>query len=330
MDILILGGTAFLGPHIADALSAGGHRATLFNRGRSRGGLRGGADLVVGDRETDLHLLRDRRFDAVIDTCGFVPRVVRASVAALSASVSTYVFVSTISVYADPLTGDMDESGAIATIADPTAEEITGETYGPLKALCEGEVVTAMRGRALIVRPGLIVGPLDPTDRFTYWPRRFAAGGDVLVPGRPQRAISFIDVRDLAEWIVSATERSLQGVFNASGDPASLSMGRLVDACRAAATTAADPVWVPEEFLLANGVAPWSELPLWLPEGEDSLLRASSSKAVAAGLRYRPLNRTVIDTLAWSDALPADRGLKAGLSSDEERILLEKFRAGIA
>jgi 2'-hydroxyisoflavone reductase len=326
LNVLVLGGSKFLGPHLVDELLRRGHAVTLFNRGRAAPTPPRGVDLVVGDREKDLSLVAGRRYDAVIDTCGFVPRVVGLSVRALGQTASHYTFVSSISVYADPLEGARDEGEKLATIADASVEEITGETYGALKALSEAEVIRGMSGRALVVRPGLIVGPLDPTDRFTYWPHRFALGGDVLVPGERDHGISVIDVRDLAGFIVGSIEKNLTGTFNASGDPATSTMGGLIDACVAAAKTDARPVWVDAVFLAERNVEPWSDLPVWLPPGSDSLMWASSARASAAGLSYRTIADTTAATLEWTRGAGLDRKLKAGLTRERESQLLTEFR----
>jgi len=321
MKLLIIGGTKFLGPHLVRSALARGHDVTLFNRGLFAALPPAGVEFVQGNRDGEIALLAGRRFDAAIDTCGFVPRIVRQSVAQLADAVQRYIFVSSISVYAEPLGGAFAEEEPTAMPADPKTEEVTNETYGGLKALCEGEVMTGMPGRAMVVRPGLIVGPLDPSDRFTYWPTRFALGGDVLVPGSPDAAVSFIDVRDLAQWMIHAAEESLTGTFNASGTYGATTMGEVIEACRAAAGTG-NAVWVSEDFVLSRGVAPWTELPLWIPQGEDSLIRASSARAVKAGLRYRPLADTVQATLEWSRGLGLERPLRAGLNRAREAELL--------
>jgi 2'-hydroxyisoflavone reductase len=326
LRILIIGGTKFLGPHVVEAARRRGHALTLFNRGRSSGAAIDGVTSVRGDRATDIDKVSGQRWDAVIDTCGFVPRVVRLSLDALRARTKRYAFISSISAYAEPLGGNFDERAPVATLADPTVEEVTNETYGALKALCEEEVRAVMGDGALIVRPGLICGPLDPTDRFTYWPHRFAQGGDVLVPGVPEKPISIIDVRDLAEWIVHATENALAGTFNASGEYGRATMGDVVSACLAASATQARPVWVAESFLLERNVAPWTELPLWIPGEEDTLLRASSARAVAGGLMRRDVGETVRATLAWTKERGPDRKLNAGLTREREAELLAEWK----
>lgn len=328
MNVLIIGGTTFLGPHVVEALLARGHRVTTFNRGNGRARWPD-VERVIGDRASDIARLRGRRFDSVVDTCGYFPRVVGLSLEALAGDVGHYAFVSTISVYVDPLEPPRDETCALAAIEDDTIEQITPESYGPLKALCEKIVRDRMNGRALVVRPGLIVGPLDPTDRFTYWPHRAALGGEMLVPGDRGHNISVIDVRDLAEFIVRGVERGLAGTFNASGDTDTMTMGELVDACVAAAGGGVTPVWVDEAFVKSNEIGPWSELPAWIPSGEDSLMWASSARAVREGLTYRPLRETVRATLAYTREKGIDRQLKAGLSRDREADLLRRWRSGV-
>lgn len=323
MDLLIIGGTKFLGPHLVDAALAGGHRVTLFNRGKNAPA-RDGVESIIGDRDGGLSLLDGRRWDVVIDTCGFAPRVVRASLDALRSRVDRYVFVSTISVYPDTFGGTLGEDEPVIELADPSVEAVTPETYGGLKALCEREVVSGMGERSMIVRPGLIVGPLDPTDRFTYWPHRFALGGEVLVPAPRDAYVSFIDVRDLAEWIVRGAEVRLAGTFNASGAYGVTSMAAVIDACAKAAGSGT-PVWVSEQFVIANGVTPWTELPLWIPQGEDSIIKASSARAVASGLTHRPLAETVAATLAWTKERGLERPLRAGLAREREAELLRAW-----
>lgn len=210
MKILLIGGTVFLGRAIVDAALARGHEVTLFNRGKSNPGLYDDLEQIHGDRDGGLGVLGERQWDAVIDTCGYVPRHVRDAAAFLAdRSRSIRTFISTISVYSDNNIVNMDETGPLATLADETTEQVTGESYGPLKVLCEKAATEGMNGRALHVRAGLIVGPYDRSDRFTYWPVRVARGGDILAPGDPDDPTQFIDVRDLGDWTVRATESRL-------------------------------------------------------------------------------------------------------------------------
>jgi 2'-hydroxyisoflavone reductase len=283
-----------------------------------------------GNRDSDLSALAGRQWDAVIDTSGYFPREIVAATAVLAGSVGHYTFISSISAYADFARVGMTEDAPLATLADPTVEEITGETYGPLKALCEGAAQAAMPGRTLVIRPGLIVGPYDPTDRFTYWPHRIAAGGAVLAPGRPERAIQFIDARDLAEWALRLAERQVAGVFHATGPAAPLAFGDLLAACQAVGGGDARLTWVGEPFLEVQGVEPWSALPLWIPESDPThagFCRVDCARALAAGLTFRPLARTVRDTLDWAATRPADRAWRAGLTREREAELLAAWGA---
>lgn len=328
MKLLILGGTVFLGRHIVESALQRGHEITLFTRGERNPDLFPGVEKLRGNRDGNLAPLEGRRWDAVIDTSGYVPRVVRASAELLKDAVAHYTFISSISVYAGFETPGMDETAPVGTLADKGVEEITGETYGPLKALCERAVEEVRPGRALIIRPGLIVGPHDPTDRFTYWPRRVARGGEVLAPDRPDRATQIIDARDLAAWIVRMVEAGATGVYNATGPAERLMMGHLLDACNAAGGGSATFTWIPEQFLLDAGIGPWIELPLWVPASEgvgfDSV---SITRALAAGLTFRPLEETVRDTLAWDAARPADLQRRAGLDPEKEQETLRRWHA---
>ncbi len=329
MKLLILGGTVFVGRHLVEAALAHNHDVTLFNRGQHNAGLFPDMETLHGDRDGGLDPLKGRRWDAVVDTCGYVPRVVRASADLLSGAVDHYTFISSISVYRDVSRPGVDESGAVGTLEDTTTEEVTGDTYGPLKALCEQAVEEAMPGRTLVVRPGLIVGPHDPTDRFTYWPHRVARGGDVLAPGRPDQPVQFIDARDLAVWTLGMVEGHHMGTYNATGPGNSLPMGGLLDVCNRELGGTARFVWVDEPFLLREEVGPWIELPLWIPDEMD--MRGQSGidchKAIAAGLTLRPLDETVRDTLAWDATRPDDTARAAGLRPEREAELLDKWRA---
>ena len=328
MRILVLGGTRFFGRAFVEAAVAGGHDLTLFNRGESGPDLFPEVRTLRGDRDGGLGALAGLGFDAVLDTCGYAPRVVRASAELLAPNVGRYVFVSSLSVYASERDAHQDESAPVGTIADPTVEEVTPETYGPLKALCEREVERALPDRALVVRPGLIVGPHDASDRFTYWVLRVARGGDVLAPNGPGYRVQFVDARDLAAWILLMVERGATGVFNATGPSEPLALGTLLDTCRDVAGGDARITWVDESFLLEQGVEPWSEMPLWIP-GEEGVGGHSFDvdKALAEGLAFRPLAGTVADTLAWARGRPTDAPLRAGLQPDREAELLRAWRS---
>jgi 2'-hydroxyisoflavone reductase len=330
MELLIIGGTVFLGRHLVEAAIERGHGVTLFNRGQHNAGLFPDIEKLRGDRAGDLSALRGRRWDAAVDTCGYVPRVVRASAELLADAVDHYTFVSSISVYAEFRQVGIDESAPVGTLEDSSVEEVTGETYGPLKALCEQAAEQALPGRVLNVRPGLIVGPHDPTDRFTYWPRRVAQGGEVLAPGRPEHGAQIVDVRDLAAWMVEMVEACQAGVYNATGPEYRLTFGRLLDECRAAGGGDARFTWVGERFLLDSGVQPWTDVPLWVPESDPENAgfdAVNCSKAIAKGLRFRSLAKTIGDTLAWDATRPQDEELRSGLSRAREAELLESWRA---
>jgi 2'-hydroxyisoflavone reductase len=323
MDILLLGGPRFLGRALIEAALAGGHNVTMFNRGRTNPHLFPQVERLQGDRDGQLDALKGQRWDVVIDTCGYVPRIVRQSAELLAPSVGRYIFISTISVYREPILPGAAENAPLAVLPDETVEEVTGETYGGLKALCERAVQDVYGERALIIRPGLIVGPHDPTNRFTYWVTRIAEGGDVLAPDDRQAPVQVIDVRDLAEWTLRLAEARATGVFNATGPATSLTLEQTLLACKAAAGSAAHLVWVDPQWLLAEGIAPWSEIPLWAP-GDEALNQTSIAAASTAGLTFRPLEQTIADTLAWARMEPPVGSNAAGLSRTKEMELLQR------
>jgi 2'-hydroxyisoflavone reductase len=332
MRILIIGGTKFLGRHLVDAATARGHQLTLFNRGETGPELYPEIEQVRGDREHDLDRLRGRSWDAVIDTCGYEPGIVERSVRALADSVRQYVYISSVSVYADPVPRGAEEDAPLAELAPGDDEEDAGARYGPLKALCERAVLDGFPERALIVRAGLLVGPHDPTDRFRYWIRRMRRGGAMLAPGSPARAVQLIDARDLAEWVMRCVEEGVGGTYNVSGPREPLTMGGMLDALTAAAGGAPEPVWVPEDFLLEQGVGPWVELPFWLPEADNGILEVGLRRAFAAGLRIRPLGETVRDADDRGDEspasadLPSDAPTAGTLTAEREAELLAAWR----
>lgn len=328
MKLLILGGTVFLGRALVDAAQAAGHEVTLFNRGRSNPDLYADLETIVGDRDGDLDKLARRRWDAVIDTCGYVPRVVKASAEMLADAVDTYVFISSISAYENTATTGQDESAPVGMLDDESVEEVTGETYGPLKALCEQAATAAMDGRALNVRSGLLVGPHDPTDRFTYWPVRVARGGEVLAPISAEMPTQFIDVRDMADWIIHAVETGTTGTFNVTGPVEPLPLGTLLTTAKAVSESDARFTWVDESFLTEEEVGFWMEIPLVIPgEAYAGFSQFSIAKALAAGLRFRPLTETVADTIAWAQSRPSSYEWRAGLSPEREAELLQKWHA---
>ncbi len=306
MRLLVLGGTKFLGRHAVDATLAAGHEVTLFTRGQTHPELFPEAEHLRGDRDGGLGALEGRSWDGVVDTSGFVPRIVQQSAELLRDSVQRYVFVSSISVY-DDFSAPVDESSPVAELDDPSSEEVL-EHYGALKAACEEIVEEAYGDRSARVRAGLIAGPYDATDRFTYWPRRIAAGGDVLCPGYPGAPVQFVDVRDLGAWLVKLALEGPGGVFNATGPAEPLSFVELLDRMRTTIGSDANLVWTDEQRILAADVQPWTELPLWLPGSEHAgMARADISRALAAGLTFRPLEETIADTLAWDRTVPGDR-----------------------
>jgi 2'-hydroxyisoflavone reductase len=314
LRLLLLGGPKFLGRAVIDAALERGHGLTLFNRGTTGAELYPELERIVGDRDGNLDGLRGRAWDAVVDTSGYLPRVVGASARLLADAVDHYVFVSSISVYAsaaDPV----DEGSALAELSAPGSEDVSTD-YGALKAHCERAVEAAFPARSTLVRAGLIVGPHDPTGRFTYWPHRVARGGDVLVPGPAWRPVQFVDVRDLAAWMVTAAENRLAGPFNATGPG---TMGAVVDAARRVSGSSARSVEVDDAFLAGHGVGEWLELPLWVDR--DGELRAvfsvDNTRATAAGLTFRPLDDTVAATLADSPLVDG-----VGLTPEREAALL--------
>jgi 2'-hydroxyisoflavone reductase len=321
----MLGGTVFLGRHIVEALLARGHEVTLFHRGKRGGDLFPDAERVLGDRATDLDRLPEgATWDAVVDMCGFVPGVVATSAQALRERAGRYVFISSISVH-DISQPRIDESSPTLELAEGASrDEMTPETYGALKFLCEQEAIAAFGPeRALIVRPGLIVGPHDPTDRFTYWPLRFARGGDVLVPDAFDMPVQYIDVRDLAQFVVDALEQGHTGVVNTVGPAEPTTLGALLDACAAASGSAANAVPVDLEFLRRWDTGPWIDLPVWSEDGleHDGITRTDPSRGIALGLRYRPLEETIADTLRWAQHERGDAPFKAGLTPAREAAL---------
>jgi len=330
MEILLLGGPKFLGRHIIDSALARGHNLTVFNRGRTNPDLYPQIHKLLGDRDGSLDALRGGTWDAVIDTSGYVPRIVGEGVEILKGNVGHYTFVSSISVYAGFQDPGMVETAPVSVLEDETVEEITGETYGALKALCEGVVESGFPGRAAHIRAGLIVGPYDPSDRFTYWPARLARGGEALAPGSPESRVQFVDARDLAGWMVRIAENNVAGVFNATGPEKPITMGAFLQACQenaeATVGNAASLTWLPAAFLLEQGAAPWSELPMWIPETDPDAVGFSAvdcSRAIAAGLTFRPLSETLRDTLTWVAARPDDWNWRAGLAPEREAELLQ-------
>ncbi len=326
MDLLILGGTRFLGRHLVEAALDRDHRVTVFNRGKSGAGLFPRVEELRGDRGGDLSALLGRHWDAAIDTSGYLPRDVRASAGLLADSVDHYTFVSSISVYSDFGRRGFDEDAPLLEPPDPEPGELDWELYGALKVGCERAAEAAMPGRTLVVRPGMIVGPHDYTDRFLYWCRRVADGGEVLAPGDPDRPVQLIDARDLAGWTVGMAEDRRAGVYNATGPDHELTMGGMLEGMRDATGSDARFIWMPEKFLLDAGVEPWTELPFWMPEALAGILSVDVGKAVGAGLAFRPLAEIVRDALAWDARRDRPPEMGAAIPRDRERGLLRDWR----
>ncbi len=315
MRVLVLGGTRFLGRALVDAALEQGHEPTLFNRGQTAPELFPEVEKLRGDRSSDLSALEGREWDAVLDVAAYMPDDARRAAETLHGNVERYVFVSSISVYADQSVSPV-EGAAVEELAPGQEADDDPELYGARKAACERIVEEAFGDAAFVVRPGLIVGPHDPTGRFTYWPHRVARGGEVLAPGSPDDQVQFIDVRDLAAWIVQATASGVGGTFNATDEP--MPFGAFLEECRAVSGSDATFTWVESDRLLAEEVGPWMELPLWLPLAEYAgIQQASVERARAKGLTYRPLADTIRGTLAEAEPVHG-----VGLTPDRERELL--------
>lgn len=325
MKLLVLGGTRFLGRHLVAQALAAGHAVTLLHRGRSGPALFPQAEHRIADRNGDLAAaLGGGTWDAAVDTSAYVPRQVRQAAAALQGCVGQYQLVSSISVYAEPIAAGADETAPLQTLADPQTETVSAETYGALKALCEAAARQAFGSRCLVLRPGLIVGPHDPTGRFSWWVQRLRRGGAVLAPGDPATPVQFIDARDLAAWMLRQAERGTAGVFNLSGPATPIGIGDLLGTARAVLNPDAELAWVDEDFVLEQGVEPWGELPVWLPRSQSTMHELSIAAALASGLRIRPLADTLRDTARWLDEA---QGPAVGLAAEKEAAVLAAWRA---
>ncbi|MEO8378198.1 MAG: NAD-dependent epimerase/dehydratase family protein [Acidobacteriota bacterium] len=332
LRILILGGTGFIGPHQVRYAVSRGHKVTVFNRGKTNpGSVPAGVERLEGDRNGKLDALKGREWDAVIDNPSTLPRWVRDAATLLKDSAGQYLFISTISVYADNTKPNMDETDATIILEDPTVEKIEGLTYGGLKALSEKEAEKAFPGRTTVVRPGLIVGPGDNSDRFTYWPARIARGGEVMAPGNPTDPVQFIDARDLAEWTIRLVEQKAFGTFNGIGPAKPLTIAEMLYGIKAVTTAGAQFTWVPAPFLEAQKVEGWSDMPVWVPPaGEYAGFGARSiARALAAGLTFRTLADTAQATLDFYNARGAERNaqMRAGLAAARETEVLAAWKA---
>ncbi|MFZ3588739.1 NAD-dependent epimerase/dehydratase family protein [Bacillus sp. DJP31] len=327
MNILILGGTRFLGRHLVDECMRRGHEVSIFTRGKTNSELYPDIERLIGDRDGDISSLKGKKWDAVIDTSGYVPRIVNDSTSLLASSCNVYTFISSISVYKDFSNKGLTEESAVATLEDETVEEITGETYGALKALCEVEVKKTFPDRHLIIRPGLIVGPYDHTDRFTFWPKRMGSGGEILAPGDPKTPVLFIDVRDLASFVIQQLENKSIGTYHVTGPNEALSMGEFLGACQEALTPNARLTWVGEKFLDENEVKFWTDLPIYIPigVGMDGFSSINTEKAFQAGLTVRPLKETIKDTYDWCLTRDENYEFLSGLQPERELRLLKSW-----
>jgi 2'-hydroxyisoflavone reductase len=334
LRILILGGTGFTGPFQVKYALERGHKVTVFNRGKTHPGeLPKEVEQLIGDRNGQLDALKNRKWDVAIDNPTSVPVWVRDAGQILNGNVDRYVFISTISVYGDTSKGNIDETAPLAKYTGADAMKESRETivaskfqlYGPLKALAEQEAEKWFPKQTLIVRPGLIVGPRDETDRFTYWPVRIDRGGEVLAPGAPSDPVQFIDGRDLAEWVIRMVEQRETGTYNATGPDKTLGVGGMLDGIKTANHSNATFTWVNADFLEAQKVTPWGDMPVWVPpRGEEGGMgRINIQRALAMGLKFRPLEVTARDTLAWFKAQPPERQkLKAGITPEREAEVL--------
>lgn len=341
LDILILGGTGFTGPEQVEYATARGHRVTLFNRNRTRPDFfKGRVEQLVGDLGGDVSALAGRSFDVVIDNPTTLPFWVRNAAQHLAGRTRHYLFISTMSVYADNSVPGRDESDGLTPLpagldAYTVSMDDARRYYGALKTAAEREVQRHYGDRCTILRPGLIVGPLDRSDRFTYWPVRIDRGGEVLAPGTPDDPVQFIDARDLAEWMIRLAEERALGTFNAVGPAAPLTMGEMLAGIKAVTTSGAQFTWMPEEFLRAQQVQGWRHMPVWLPPvgATAGFLRRSNARAVAAGLTFRPLAVTARDTLDWHKTRPESErqalaeGRTAGIPAAREAEVLAAWRA---
>ena len=325
LDILILGGTGFIGPHMVREALRRGHSVTLFNRGRSNNTLFPDLETIKGDRDNGLDGLKGRRWDAVIDNSGYVPRHVKDSARLLAPNVGRYVYISTVSVYADFSVPNKEDS-PLATIADATVEEVTGETYGALKALCEQRAAAEIDANKLaILRPTYICGPGDHTDRFSYWPIRTRQGGEMIWPGIPDDLVQIVDVRDLALFTIDCIDREIDGIYNTiNANPCN--MGSVLEDCTAVTAADVEPVWISSDFLASKGLEGGSDFPIWHGAGE---LEFSSERAIQAGMQSRPVRETARDLLTWWDTLPEERTakLRAGLSAEKEAKVIAAWKA---
>jgi 2'-hydroxyisoflavone reductase len=316
VNLLVIGGTRFVGRHLVEAALQRGHKVTLFNRGKNAE-VFPNVEQIHGNRDKDVSALKNKSFDAVIDTCGYIPRHLQM-VADVLQDIPLYVFISTVSVYADPIPPHADEQAPLATLKEPT-EQVTNESYGALKVLCE-KVVTESFKNSLIVRPGFIVGAEDYTDRFPYWVWRTAKGNDMLTPPK-DAAVQFVDAKDLATWTIKATEEKLTGIFNVTSPPDTMTFGRVLETVKSVTKANTNFIPVDDAFAQKHEIP----FPLFAGKADENWEKISVQKAVDAGLTFRPLETTIKETLEWLHTRPEDYEWKAGLTEPQEKELLQKW-----
>ncbi len=331
LSVLVLGGTGFIGPHMVREMLRRGHSVTLFNRGRTNSGLFPDIETIKGDRDGGLQGLEGRSWDAVVDNSGYVPRHVQDSAGLLAKSTHRYLFISTLSVYAD-FAVENHEDSPLATMEDESVEEVSGETYGALKVLCEKRAAAEFDSdRLTVLRPNYIAGPGDHTDRFSYWPIRTRKGGEMVWPGAPDDSIQFVDVGDLANFTVDCLEQEISGTYNMTNPARAYTMGKLLEDCKALTAAEVDPVWIGTEFAYEQDLIGGRNLPIWHPSSgpEASAGGFSAARAIKAGLRNRPARETLRDILAWWDTLDAERTgkLRAGLDAAREAEVIAAWKA---
>lgn len=327
MKILVMGGTLFLGKHIVERALKNGHEITLFNRGKHSPDLFPGIEKIRGDRDSGLDLLKNRKWDAVIDTSGYIPRIVGKSAEFFSKNVKSYVFISSISAYKDFSKPGITERSKLASLETEDKETLTNETYGALKALCEAEVRKHFPKGNIIIRPGLIVGPDDYSDRFTYWPVRIQKGGDIIIPRKTNYPIQFIDVRDLAGFIIRLIENDKKGIFNATGPADRFTFQELLDICIALTEKDVNLIKIPGKFLAGKLSENGCYLPLEESKGDwVGIEQVDCSKGINAGLKFRDVKKTVKDTLKWFGSLAEDHQMRAGLKPDIEKEIITEWK----
>jgi 2'-hydroxyisoflavone reductase len=326
MKLLILGGTKFLGRYLVASALARSHEVTLFNRGLTNPDLFPNAERLRGNRDGDFLALKGGKWDAVIDTCGFTSRQVRATAQLLADSVSHYTFISSISVYRDVDQGPRDETFPLEQLPDGAVEDVAdSETYGARKGRAEKAAEESMPNRVLTVRPGMIVGPHDPTGRFLYWVRRTSGQRELLAPAPPAAPLQLIDVRDLADWVIRMAEHRRTGIYNATGPAAPLTFEGMLQQCQMSGSSDAKVTWVDEKFLLKQNVKPWSDLPFWLPQAHQDHFKINCQRSLSSDLAFRPLHETVADIRAWDGTSPHNQA--AGIDAQREQELLERWKA---